>query len=80
MNTQTQFKHPEPPKIPRLLRIREVIAIVRKQQSAIYNAIAEGTFPAPIRLGSQSVAWLEDDISAWIMSRPRTTQKKRRAA
>lgn len=56
---------------PRLLRIREVMEIVRKKQSAIYGAITTGAFPAPLRLGPRSVAWLERDIFDWIASRPR---------
>lgn len=59
--------------IPRLLRIREVMELVRKKQSSIYGAIVKGTFPAPLRLGTRSVAWLEKDIHNWILSRPRAT-------
>lgn len=63
--------------LPRLLRIKEVMQIVRKKQSAIYGSIAAGTFPAPIKLGPRSVAWLEAEIRGWVLSRPRATQPKR---
>lgn len=63
--------------LPRLLRIREVMELVRKKQSAIYGAIADGSFPSPIRLGARSVAWLEEDVRSWILSRPRVKQPAR---
>jgi prophage regulatory protein len=30
-----------------------------------------GTFPVPIEIGPNSVAWFEDEIEAWIATRPR---------
>jgi prophage regulatory protein len=34
-------------------------------RSTIYQRIKDGTFPAPIRIGSRAVAWLESDIEDW---------------
>ena len=28
-------------------------------------------FPAPIQLGANSIGWFEDEITAWLASRPR---------
>jgi predicted DNA-binding transcriptional regulator AlpA len=36
----------------------------------IYRLERAGEFPARRRLGRNSVAWLDNDISAWIESRP----------
>jgi prophage regulatory protein len=47
------------------LRLPAVIEHVGKSRSAIYRDIQAGTFPAPIRIGAQSVAWDESAIVAW---------------
>jgi prophage regulatory protein len=54
---------------PRLLRLPAVLARVGLSRSTIYNRISEGTFPAPVRLGERSVAWLEQSIDQWIEDR-----------
>lgn len=59
------------PTPPRLLRRRDVEALVGVKRSALYKWISQGEFPAPIRLGPQSVAWRSDELDAWISSRPR---------
>jgi prophage regulatory protein len=38
-------------------------------RSTIYDAMAKGTFPRPIRLGDRSVGRLELEIVAWQMAR-----------
>lgn len=37
--------------------------------SAMYEAIKDGEFPAPIRLGARAVGWLDEEIDAWIEAR-----------
>jgi prophage regulatory protein len=32
----------------------------------LYRKIKDGSFPSPVRLGKNRVAWLENEISAWI--------------
>jgi len=32
----------------------------------IYELIAEGRFPKPIKLSVRSVGWLESEVQAWI--------------
>ncbi len=54
---------------PRLLRLPEVMARVGMSRSAIYLAIANGAFPASIRVGSHTVAWVEEEINAWVRAR-----------
>jgi prophage regulatory protein len=49
----------------RIIRLREVEALTGKKRSAIYEAVAKGTFPAPIPLGPRAVGWLEDEIANW---------------
>jgi prophage regulatory protein len=49
----------------RIIRLREVEAVTGKKRSAIYEAVAKGTFPAPIPLGPRAVGWLDDEIAKW---------------
>lgn len=32
----------------------------------LYRKIRDGSFPAPVRLGKNRVAWLENEIAKWI--------------
>lgn len=53
----------------KILRRRQVEERVGLSCSSIYAGVASGTFPKPIRLGAQSVGWLESEISAWLRDR-----------
>ncbi len=54
----------------RLLRIQEVISVTGISRMTIYRLEKDGAFPSRRRLGKNSVAWLDDDISAWVAGRP----------
>ena len=54
----------------RMLRLREVEHLTGLRRSAIYLAAARGHFPRPRKLTSVATAWREDEIRAWIESRP----------
>jgi prophage regulatory protein len=49
----------------RILRLPEVEAATGKKRSAIYDGIADGTFPKPVPLGERAVGWIENEILAW---------------
>jgi prophage regulatory protein len=53
----------------RLYRLRELSARIGLGRSAIYQAIKDGRFPQPIRVGARAVAWRHQDIEAWLQSR-----------
>lgn len=53
----------------RLMRLPEVMDQVGISRSTIYLYIQRGEFPAPVKLGSRSVAWNSEDIDAWIQDR-----------
>ena len=53
----------------RLLRLKEVCRRTGKSRSDIYRNIAEGRFPAPVKLGERSSAWVESEISDWVAAR-----------
>ncbi|SPK73083.1 putative prophage regulatory protein AlpA [Cupriavidus taiwanensis] len=50
----------------RAIRIKDVIQKVSLSQSTIYAMIAKGFFPKPFELTAGRVAWLEEDIDAWL--------------
>jgi predicted DNA-binding transcriptional regulator AlpA len=35
-------------------------------RASIYRKIRNGTFPRPIKLGENKIAWLDHEIDAWI--------------
>lgn len=52
-----------------LLRRKQVEAQTGLRRSTIYQAIAEGKFPKPVKLGTRSVAWLSTEVDGWIAAR-----------
>jgi prophage regulatory protein len=54
----------------KLLRIREVMEITCLSRMTIYRMEKAGEFPRRRRLGTNSVAWIESDVSSWIETRP----------
>ncbi|AHC81977.1 DNA-binding protein [Pseudomonas monteilii SB3078] len=50
----------------RFIRIKEVISVTGLARNTIYRRMREGTFPRQIRLGPNSVAWLQSAISEWM--------------
>jgi prophage regulatory protein len=53
----------------RLLRRRQVETLTGLKRSTIYEGMARGHFPKPIRLGPRTVAWLASEIDGWIAAR-----------
>jgi prophage regulatory protein len=39
-------------------------------RSTIYKKVAEGEFPPPVRLTSNTVAWRSEEVEEWIRARP----------
>lgn len=38
-------------------------------KTSIYDGIAAGTFPAPVKIGERAVGWRTSDLSQWLNSR-----------
>ena len=53
----------------RILRLPAVLSRIGVSRSTVYRLIASGHFPAPRRLGPNSVGWWEADVEAWVVSR-----------
>jgi prophage regulatory protein len=49
----------------RLLRLAEVSTMIGLKRSSIYRYVADGQFPAPIKVGERSVRWKLADVLAW---------------
>lgn len=60
-----------PPDTPRkMLREKEVLAIVPVTRRTLQNWVIEGKFPKPYKIGQQRIAWYADEIAAWQKTRP----------
>jgi prophage regulatory protein len=56
-----------------LARLPAVLKLTGLGRSTIYRWIADGSFPAPVRLGRRAVAWRWSDLDRWTQSRATTT-------
>lgn len=57
----------EPTKV---LRVTEVARLLGIGLTTLYRWRAEGTFPAPKRLGERRVGYTRDQIDEWLATRP----------
>jgi len=51
--------------IQNFLNMKEVQSITGKSRSTINRWIAKGSFPRPIKLGENSIAWPAEAVTAW---------------
>ncbi|WP_407161008.1 helix-turn-helix transcriptional regulator [Aeromonas caviae] len=52
-----------------MLRRQQVEKMTTYSRSTIYELMSKGSFPKPVRLGPNRVAWRERDVIAWLESR-----------
>ncbi|MCP1915917.1 prophage regulatory protein [Bradyrhizobium elkanii] len=64
----------------RFLRLEDVRAASGLSRSAIYEGMADGTFPKSFPIGRRSVAWASDDIEAWQTAKLKAAGKIQEAA
>jgi prophage regulatory protein len=57
----------------RIPQVRELVGGLSK--SWIYQEIAEGRFPTPIKLGGRAVGWLRSELDAWLSDRVERTRR-----
>ena len=50
----------------RIVRLKTVLARTGLSRSTIYRKIAEGTFPAQLKISTNGAGWRESDINRWI--------------
>lgn len=51
------------------LRRRAVEEVTGLSRSSIYELMAKGTFPRPVKLTEKAVAWPESRIAQWLAER-----------
>ena len=52
-----------------MLKLKEVQKITGLSRSSIYAYIDKGLFPRQVKLGERCVAWIEDEVVAWLDAR-----------
>jgi prophage regulatory protein len=62
---------PHPTTAPRLLRLPDVLERVGLRRSRLYDLVADGRFPTPVKLGDRAVAWPADEVDDWIRAKIR---------
>lgn len=50
-------------------RKHRVLSQIGMGNTWLYEAIAKGEFPAPVRLGARAVGWRRSDVEEWLASR-----------
>ncbi|EBF1564402.1 AlpA family transcriptional regulator [Salmonella enterica] len=50
----------------RLIRLPEVLNRTGYGKAWIYQLISKGCFPAPVKIGSRAVAFIESEVDEWI--------------
>jgi prophage regulatory protein len=51
------------------LRLPDVKAVTGLSKSSLYVLIREKRFPAPVRLGPRTVAWVRSEVKQWAAER-----------
>jgi prophage regulatory protein len=49
-----------------IIRLKTVLSRTGLSRSTIYRKIAEGTFPAQLKISANGTGWHESDINRWI--------------
>jgi prophage regulatory protein len=52
--------------VPKLLRRHQLEANLGISRSTIYQMMASGEFPKPLRIGRRAVGWRVEDIEKWL--------------
>ena len=53
----------------RMLRLPQVIDATGLGKTKIYELQAEGDFPMRVKITAHSVAWVEEEVQAWLAAR-----------
>lgn len=51
------------------IRLPTVMRITGLGKTSIYRKSADGSFPAPVKLGDRAVAWIRSEVLAWAEAR-----------
>ncbi len=59
----------------RLIRERDRRIKTGVPRSTWYALMADGRAPMPVKLGPRSVAWIEDELDAWMLELERKRER-----
>ena len=51
------------------LRLPAVMRITGLGKTSVYRKSADGSFPAPVKLGDRAVGWIKAEVLAWANAR-----------
>lgn len=57
------------PQLAPIIRLPELQAITGRPRSSLYEDMAAGRMPKPIKLGPRAVGWLRADVEQWLAAR-----------
>ena len=60
----------------KLIRLPTVMGSTGYGKSMIYKLIKEDQFPKPVQLGARAVAWVDEEVQAWIHKRIAASRPK----
>ena len=52
--------------IMKLLKLKDVMAMTSLSKASVYRQMNDGKFPASVKIGPRSVAWVSSEIESWI--------------
>lgn len=52
-----------------ILRLPKVLHLIGMSRSWLYDEMASGRFPAPVKLGIRAIGWRRADIEDWLERR-----------
>ena len=67
-----------PTTLPKMLKRPQVEEMTGLGKTAIYDLMALGIFPRPIRISAHAVRWFLHEVLEYIRSRPRTSSRRDR--
>lgn len=53
----------------KILRLDELLKVLRISRSSVYAWVRENKFPKPIKLGARAIGWTESAVQEWIKQR-----------
>ncbi len=53
----------------KILREHDICERLKVSRSTLWRWRRKGNFPRPIRLGENTIGWLEDDFNNWVQER-----------
>jgi prophage regulatory protein len=52
-----------------VIRLHELEKLTGRKRSSVYEDMAAGRLPKPIKIGPRAVGWLRSDIDKWLAGR-----------